>query len=165
MSPSDDYEDAHLRKLTVCMRRKYGAVEIEFCISKISDPDTVLQQREEFNALVLQLNNQHEVYAAEQLPKTKDLSRATGLVGSDGLAKYEAVKLLRETKSGKFYFKMVSKSGKYKQYGCTIWKEELERYGIAELLGDRLEMDLAGVTMWCEDRSRGGAVRRIEGLP
>lgn len=176
----------YTRSLGVTLRRKYGNVEIEFEIKQVFTVHSALQQQEEMEKLTVQLINQHEHFATTILPQIPNLQMGrTGQGGNPAapqladnqkmgkddkgnpvtLTRYSAKALLLEISKGQRYYKVQTTSGRWQKFGCNIWDAQLKQYGIAELMGNNPILELTNVTVWCEDREKGGAVREFEGLP
>lgn len=60
------------RVLGVSLRCNYGAIEIEFEIREIANPQTVAEQDAELDKLTAQLEHAHDMFADNRLGKFRD---------------------------------------------------------------------------------------------
>src|SRR5690606_32988242 len=153
----------HARVIRATMTRNYGSLEMRFEIEVGVDPIDAEDQDRHFELLAEQLRYHHENFASKVLPK---IPRTGALEqGEKRLTEFDADRIVVSVHNGKTYYNVVTKTGRYSKFGATIWKEELEKYGIVDLMDGKTEMPLAGVKVKIEEREKGGAVRSFEGLP
>lgn len=167
--PTDASADPKLQsvELGVSVGIDVGVRIMTFTKRKIVLVATLSDQVREYDMLTEQLEYQIEHWTKEFLAKIKQIdapgSSASG--GIPGLSKYTAKALIMEVRDGKKFYKVQTTSGKYMRFGCPIYDEQMREYGIAELMGSAETMALTNVTVWIEDRDRGGAARKFVGLP
>lgn len=153
-------------ELEVSVTLNVGVRTITFAKRKTVFVATISDQVREYDMLTEQLEYQIEHWSKEYLPKIKQVEApGSSANGAVTYTSYRAKALIRENKEGKYRYKIQTISGKYMHYGCNVWDEQVREYGLADLMGAADYLELIGVTIQCEDRDRGGAVRQIIGLP
>lgn len=158
--------DKKTRHLSVRMTMHYGAMDIEFGLVEQVEVSSEMDQRRQYDLLYMQLQEQHNHFATELLPKIPNLALPISGASNNNVIgsreTYEAIELFRELKDGKEYFKFRTPQGTmYGKYGVNIWDEERAKYGIADMLGSAYKLPLTDVQIVVEKREKGSKVVEI----
>jgi hypothetical protein len=152
------------RILSATMRKKYGAVEIEFGIEAGFSPDSAPEQERILLGLTEQLNDLHERWAKEQLPYVPFIQRQE----AGTVKKYNALLTYTDTdKSGNPRRRIKTAAGTpYHKFGLTIYPELWEK--LAKDYGCDVEaqfISFVGVELVVESTNGRGEIIDYKILP
>lgn len=114
-------DDPPSRRLSVKIRRHYGAVDVEFGIEADGNPENQADQERLFSMLELQVSDMHDLYAKDRLPKVPGLQLEKAR--DDSIVRLAASAIIRNERG---QWRLLTASGtKYSKYGAMFNEAEL----------------------------------------
>lgn len=125
-------DDPPSRRLSVKIRRHYGAVDVEFGIEADGNPENQADQERLFSILEVQVSDMHDLYAKDRLPKVPALQPEKAR--DDSVTRIAASLIIRNDHG---HWRLLTANGtKYSKYGAIFNEADLPR-------GLSVEMDNA----------------------
>lgn len=113
-------DDPPSRRLSVKIRRHYGAVDVEFGIEADGNPENQADQERLFSILEVQVSDMHDLYARERLPKVPALQPEKANFGSD-LLELTVSSIVLDDRNR---YKVITEQGtKYSKFGAAVLNE------------------------------------------
>lgn len=131
-------DDPPSRRLSVKIRRHYGAVDIEFGLEADGNPENQADQERLWSMLEVQVSDMHDLYAKDRLPKVPGLQLEK--TRDDGIVRLAAKYIIKNDRG---QWRLLTADGtKYSKYGAMVDEssipsefqkcidDNLERFGV-----------------------------------